>query len=339
MRKDAWPALDDGTRFRIALEVARRRGPSLCSASANIISVGAGFRFRGPERQLLPEVCLRFMVRRKWAGRRQHASRIPAFIRAYPLLDGRRRLVLIPTDVSEFRFGQPHGSLDLTGGITSRQGGVGLEHGSACCVVSDAEMASRRFLLSCYHVFSPRLQHPRPSGLDCIASDTGSFIGDVWDAARADTPGGLDAALVLIDDAGLDRLPVWGREPLSKATDFDLSCLHERGPLFLQGRRVAPATSTLPAEPRDDALTVQFAGLFPQPLPFDYRATAGRVFHFSDTIQYVGAVRPGDSGAALLDGPGMLYGMHFYGDGQLGYALSAPRLFDPGVFEHDILLA
>ena len=28
----------------------------------------------------------------------------------------------------------------------------------------------------------------------------------------------------------------------------------------------------------------------------------------------------------------MLFGMHFYGRGEFGYALSAPRRFDPEVF-------
>jgi hypothetical protein len=30
--------------------------------------------------------------------------------------------------------------------------------------------------------------------------------------------------------------------------------------------------------------------------------------------------------------------MHFYGRGPFGFALSAPRLFDPGVFSVDISL-
>lgn len=332
-----WDHLDDATRFQIALAVARRRGPEF-GGVGNVVSVGAGFRLRGQGHDLVPEVCLRFMVRRKWSDKRTRPSTIPAFIRAYPVLDGRRRLVLIPTDVSEFRAGAPHAVVNMTAGITSRQGGVGLEYGAACGLVRNVLQPSQRYLLSAYHVFSPGLLQPPPPALDCIMSANDLHIGDVFSAAQTDGANGLDAALILLDDAAMESVAIWGRTIQSRATDFDVSVMHERGPFFVLGRQTAPQVGPLPQVTRGDALPVQFAGIFPNPLPFDYRATAGRIYQFADTIQYVGEVRPGDSGSALIDGAGMLYGMHFYGEGTLGYALAAPRLFDPGVFSLDITL-
>jgi len=333
----AWDHLDDAVRFQIALAVARRRGAEFCGVG-NVVSVGAGFRLRGQGHNLVPEVCLRFMVKRKWSDKRARPSKIPPVIRAYPLLDGRRRLVLIPTDVSEFSAGEPHAAVNLTAGITSRQGGVGLEYGAVCGLVRNVLQPSQRYLLSCYHVFSPRLLQPPPPELDCITSANDVRIGDVFSAAQAEGVNGLDAALVLVDDAAMDSVSVWGRSIRSRATDFDVSVMHERGPFYVLGRQTAPQVGSLPTVTRDDALPVQFAGFFPRTLPFDYRATAGRTYDFAGTIQYVGDVRPVDSGSALIDGAGMLYGMHFYGEGTLGYALAAPRLFDPDVFSLNITL-
>ena len=85
-------------------------------------------------------------------------------------------------------------------------------------------------------------------------------------------------------------------------------------------------------------MNAEFIGIIPNAIPFNYQSTAGRVYYFSDTIQYKADVRPGDSGSALVDSVGMLYGMHFYGQGNVGYAMSAPRLFDQNMFSLDITL-
>lgn len=335
---ERWSALDRRERFRIALEVARRRGREFCAAIGNVVSVGAGLRSRGESNTILDEVCLRFLVKRKWGGCRARPQKIPEYITAYPDIQGKRVRVRIPTDVSEFKDGIPHSSLDLTAGITSRQNNIDLEYGSACCLVRNTNQPAERYLLSCYHVFSPQLIEPLSGRNDCVESATDRIIGEVVSTADAYGGSRLDAALVLIDDPNVDVVSVWGKMPVAKATDFDVAMMYERGQMFLMCRSIAPAANGLSEALRTKPLVATFQSFFPNPIPFDYRSTVGRFLYFADTIQYIADVRSGDSGSALVDGAGMLYGMHFYGQGNVGFAMSAPRLFDPNVFSVDISL-
>lgn len=335
---DRWAQLDENTRFRIAMDVARRRGADLGRLSANIIGVGAGFRLRGREPELVSEVCIRFLVRRKWQAPPARATRIPGHILAYPLIDGRRVRVRIPTDVSELSEGSPHAALDLTSGLVSRHHGTPQSYGSACCAVSSAATPERKYLLSCHHVFSPTMSATLPQQVDCIVSDSGQRIGPLVVAASTRGPQAMDAALVRMEDDDIDTVSMWGRWPVSRATDFDLSEIHQRGPLFVLCRQQVPAIDAQPPELRTQALEVRFVGVTFHPIVFDYRSIAGKRFRFGYTIQYVGALRPGDSGAALIDSGGMLYGMHFFGQGPLGFAVAAPRLFESAAFGFDIVL-
>lgn len=333
---DYWSTLNAAQRFQVALAVARRRGRAFRKAIDNVVSVGAGFRLRGPENALVEEVCLCFMVRHKWADRRTRVQKIPGYVTAYALVQGRRVRVRIPTDVSEFKGGDPHAVLNLTDGILSRVHGDVKEFGAGCCLVRNAAIPNERYLLSCYHVFSKTLARPPETGIDCIANDV--VIGPISAAARADGPAALDAALILVDDETIQDVSVWGQMPRSRATDFDIESLPMRGQLFILGRRVAPAVGNISEEIRGRPIPAAFRAVLPNSTDYDYRATAGRFFTFADTIEYVANVRPGDSGAALVDSAGMLYGMHFFGRGQFGYALAAPRLFDPEIFPFDIIL-
>jgi hypothetical protein len=244
--------------------------------------------------------------------------------------------VHIPTDVSEFAGGRPHAAIDLTEGVLSMSNGDPMEFGSACCLVRDSAIPTNRYALSCYHVFSRTLARSLPQGIDCVAN--GKTIGPVKYAARAEGRSALDAALVRVDDQTISDISVWEILVNTKAHDFDVESLPSRGPLFVLGRRVAPAVGGLAELIRSRPVPATFRALIPAPMDFDYRETAGRYFTFADTIEYVAAVRPGDSGAALVDSTGMLYGMHFFGRNQFGYALAVPRLFDPKVFRIDIEL-
>jgi hypothetical protein len=333
---DAWSRLDRTTQFRIAVDVATRRGAALARQHASVLSVGAGLRSCDRSRFPSDEVCLRFLVGRKWKTRR--AGGVPARIVAVARLGGRRVRLDIPTDVSEFGGGSPHAFVDLSGGIASRNAGRPVDHGAACCMVHNPAMPGERYLLSCYHVFSPSLSDAPSSALDCVGP-LGSPLGQVLEVANPDAPsGGLDAALVLLDDPTLDSLPTWGQVPRRRATDVDIGRLAEAGPLSICARRVAPAIDPGDAVTRSGPLPAAFQSYFPHPLPFDYRATAGRFLSIAGTLQYVSPVLPGDSGSAVLDGAGVLFGMHFFGMGNGGFAMSAPRLFAPGVFSIELEL-
>lgn len=112
---------------------------------------------------------------------------------------------------------------------------------------------------------------------------------------------------------------------------------HQCGALHLLCRAFAPAIEDLPSSQRTEPLSVTFQSLFPNPHTF-YRQNTGRFIDFSDAIQYAGEVRAGDSGSALIDDAGMLYGMHIYGEGNVGFSMSAARIFDQDVFALDISL-
>lgn len=327
---DTWSSLDRATQFRIALEIATKRGKQLARAHSNVISVGAGFRSQDRIGVLTQEVCLRYLVRKKWKRRRPDG--VPPQVGSVALVGGRRVRVSVPTDVSEFIGGSPHSPLNITDGITSRNEGQLVDYGSSCCLVRNAAIPGERYLLSCYHVFSPSLSDAPSSSLDCLGP-TGVDLGQLLEIANPDAPStGLDAALVLLEDANVDSLPNWSQVPAARATDFDISQLTEGGQLSVYGRRVAPAVGGRQAVTRTGPLPASFHSYFPDALPFDYRATAGRFLSIACTIQYVCDVLPGDSGSAVLDANGMLVGMHFYGQGDTGFAMAAPRLFDPGVF-------
>lgn len=335
---DAWSNLARAKQFQIALGLARRRGASLKAQFPNVISVGAGFRSRADADLPLAEICLRILVRRKWKSARVRAGSIPSHVRTRAHIDGKLLTLLIPTDVSEFQGGSPHVAINLTAGITSRYNRNPLDHGSVCCMVRNAGVGGERYVLSCYHVFSQQLSEllrDSPPGIDCVSS-SGGRIGPMRSAANSQL---LDAALATVESSALTSVTTWGRLPISRATDNDLDLLPLHSDLFVYGRRIAPAVGNLPETTRPGPLPAAFQSLYSDPIPFDYRRTAGRMFYFADTIEYVADVRPGDSGAALMSSAGMLFGMHFYGQGNVGYAFSAPRIFEPGVFPFDIVLA
>jgi hypothetical protein len=332
-----WAGLDLGTQFRTALAVARRRGPGWVRQFDNVVSVGAGFRLRGAQDELVREVCLCFSVSRKWADTRRRPQKIPAHVAAMAVQGGRRVRVLIPTDVAEFKRGAPQAARSLTEGITTRSHGQPHDLAAACCLVEDAGLPGQRYLLTCYHAFVPDLQRPIPAGMDA-ADDAGGAIGLLAEAASASGPRAVDAALVSVDAAGLDAVSCWGLAITQRAGALDIEDLPNRGPLWVLGRRIAPASGAGPAETRIEPVRAQFRQYIVVRTEFDYAGTAGRVFVFDEVIEYQAATRPGDSGAALVDSQGLLYGMHFYGFGGNGYAFTAPRLFDDGVFLAELQL-
>jgi hypothetical protein len=333
-----WDRLSPKRQLEIALAVARRRGKRLQQAYPNVVSVGAGYRTRRQQDLPTDEVCLRFLVHRKWRSSKRRGDAIPRFVRTRVGIRGKTRVLDIPTDVTEFRFGEPQLALPLTAGITARHEGKARDHGSACCMVCNVASPAERYLLSCYHLFSP-VMNELPGAIDCIDADGGAVIGPLLEIADPDGPRvALDAALASVTLPDVDRFSIWDRAPVTRATDAMLDALDAGASLFVSGRRLAPAVGDLPAAARHGPLPARFQSRFPNAIPFDYRRSSGRIFRFADTLQYIAAVRPGDSGAAVMDGLGTLYGMHFYGQGNVGFALSAPRLFDPDVFPFDIEL-
>jgi len=328
IRPVAWQAIPVSERMKIALAIARRRGPDLRRRYPNVLSVGAGFRSRSRV-AIADEVCLRYWVSRKL--KRWRPGLIPGEITAYVARRGRRSLVRIPTDVTEFRGGRPH--RDLTAGIVSKSGGKLIEYGSACCLVTRARTPRELYLLTCYHVMSPDMSVPTRE-VSCIDCSDNSQLGVLATLANTNTPGDpVDAELISIQP-GLAPLAVWGRTAASKASDADLSTLTTATSVLLVRQHIPPSAGG--GTPRQGPIPATFQSILPTN-DFEYPGVG--TYTFQDTIEYTADVHGGDSGSALIDCNGKLYGMHFYGMGDFGYALSAPRLFESGAFPIDIWLA
>jgi Trypsin-like peptidase domain len=327
-----WARLSTAERLKIAIAVARRRGPELMHRYRGVLSVGAGFRLQNHQ-PVADHVCLRFLVKRK--RRRPGKQNIPSAIKTFILRRGKRTSVLIPTDVSELTDGRPH--TNFTEGIVSQSSGELVEYGAACCVVKDQASPNDKYLLTCYHVASPNMQVPSGPTY-CLNCATNARIGTFQPAVNSPTPGDpLDAALFAIG-SNVPPVSVWGHVVTGKATDDDLMNLNTTTPLWILGRRqVALSAGDAGIAPRTSPASASFHTVWPS-RSYPYPDAGGASFTYADTIEYAASTYPGDSGAALIDGDGTLYGMHFFGDGVSGYALSAPRVFDSGVFPIDVLL-
>jgi hypothetical protein len=329
-----WGRLGPQAQFALALALAQRRQHAFKAMFRNVLSVGAGYRAVGSQPALKAEFCLRFLVKRKWRDARCRADEIPKAIPAYwRTRGGQKRRVMVPTDVSEFG-GSPHRMLDLTDGIESWDGAQAVEYGSACCLVRNADVHTQRYVLSCYHVLVPEMVFPPPSNRLRATGMTGTAIGPYFSAADPSGRSAADAAIVAVDDATVQRLSLWGRMAVRYASWSEFNAMPHGGPYMLYPRRQVPP-GVAGAE-RESAIGVSFHSLFPRPMEYDYSDTAGRSFVFPATVEYLGSVRAGDSGAPLMDSRGVLYGMHFYGNGNKGYAQAAATLFESACFTVDI---
>lgn len=315
-------------RLKIALALARRRGREIAYQYPGVLSVGAGFRLRAGQ-PVAEDVCLRILVRKKRTRRSKHD--VPREILTFIPHRGGRVRVWIPTDVSELRMGRPH--TNLTDGIVTQDSNGPIEYGSACCIVKDKASPTDRYLLTCHHVVSPAMRIP--GAVDCIHCATNARIASFAPAANFPTPGiPLDAAL-LATVPGVPPIDAWGHVITGKASDADLVTLTTTTPLWVLARRQVPNAPALP--PRQGPLPAAFHTVWTS-RDYAYPAPASAIFRFADTLEYTASTAPGDSGSAVIDDDGTLYGMHFFADDVSSYALSSPRLFDPDAFPIDIWL-
>jgi hypothetical protein len=312
-----WKRLSLATQFGIAREVAARRAAAFKRTYKNVLSVGPGYRTRGAHRALKEEVCLRFLLIRKWKARRKGS--VPLRILALATLRGRKIAVAIPTDVDVLGRGEPQATNDLGPGIVVRGNGKELR-GAACCLVEEADDASASYLLGCHHVLTGSSANPgcgAMPGMEVYRADDGRLIGPTmyWAPLTAAAGRGMDAALARVDDTSA-VVPVHSGVPI---------------------RRVAPAGLPGPyriATPRGwvtaTYVSEQYGG---PPLPYK----CGAAVSISPVLESIASTVGGDSGSPLLGADGTLYGMHFYQTDQ-GRSLAIPawKLFEPGLFAIDI---
>jgi hypothetical protein len=311
-----------------------RRGRELKRRYANVLSVGLGYRTRGARRSLdTSEMCLRFLVARKWSGGRSKQGAIPDAV-ATMVQHGRRRLrCLVPTDVDVLGAGRPQAGLNLTRGLLARPaaGGPGL-FGAVCCLVVDNDKPGRRLLLGCQHVFTRSLESAGCAAqADTVVDDaaTGTRLGRVveWASLGGPSKTGLDAALVELAPPAPDEVRLWGKRPLRLADQLELPPAGSR--------ILVPAQDGLG---RVHELPVTFVSQqFDLTVPYQ----CGRDVRLRWVFETIAETEPGDSGSPLVgpDPERTLYGMHFYETDE-GRSLSIPafELFRPGVFSAAIAL-
>lgn len=328
-----WRALSLATQYRIACRLAKRQAEHWIRDFENVVSVGAGFRLRGEigATELVREVCLCFLVKRKWRDERQRAQKLPREVLSFVTLRGRRCRVAIPTDVAPFSGGAPQ-ALELTDGIEVMRQQQVIDQASACCVVRDLEKPALRYGLTCCHAFDTDLAPQLPPADFLSARRAGGpLLGRLRAAAPTSGSDAQDSAVFLLDDANEDAFSHWGRRIGSRASSGDLIRLHERTDLELLARRTIPASHATAGGTRQAPERAIFRSRQFGSMSFDYGQ--GRSFVFRDLIEYGANTFPGDSGSPLVDSTGRLWGMHFYRSAAgLCYAFTAPRMFDGNVF-------
>ena len=76
-------------------------------------------------------------------------------------------------------------------------------------MVCNAASPAERYLLSCYHVFSPSMNE-HPGDIDCIDPAGPSVIGPLLEIADPDGPRiALDAALAAVTMPDVNRFSIW----------------------------------------------------------------------------------------------------------------------------------
>jgi hypothetical protein len=359
-----WNSLPVRRRFAIAMRLVRRNIAALRSAygvpgeppdQPHIVSVGVGPKLSRPRRARAArarkpgkpdpslgvlhadQVCIRFIVRSKvdkaLLGGDRGPRPIPDSIPARATVRGRRVTVRIPTDIQADSPGRLHALMDATDGVrvVDSLNPANRCIGSFCCVVRNKKAAAERYLLTCRHVLCVALA---PTG-GLVPTDDGQVSHRVSNAAIADhydeadlgdgsTTYGCDAALGVMTTPDLPV--IWATVPGRVAKPLDVP-----SGLKVYVPRKQP-TSPVRAGP---LAATGYELQFDRPI----QVQPGLWVRFEAVVTYFAATEPGDSGSALIDDTGALFGMHFYESGQgVSHAIPAYILFKSGLFKIDIRL-
>ena len=291
-----WKRLSQKRQLQVALQVAFRRAKEWKRRFANVCNIGAGFRTSGTETVNQREVVLRFIVGAK--RKRIKKGKIPATIRVVWCLGRRRRTLAIPTDVFEHDIGTLHSPFIGTVPDGRRF------FGSACCILEDRDNPGHsKYLLSCHHVL------------------TGSCLNDAdplqpipeTRITRSDLPVGpcvlagtlrpdrgkfaMDAAFLSLElPTSMPSLAgFWGQVKPSRLARFS------EAPDDGQTCGIFSFRGMIPA---------RFVAVFPN---MEVEVKQGHKITFEYVIETIAETKEGDSGAALMDDNGVVYGLHFFG--------------------------
>jgi hypothetical protein len=316
----AWRALPQREQLALAAELAIARGVELKRAWPELLSVGCGTRTRtrgGKRVSMRGEVCVSFLVERKWPrGRpaaRRERDRLPEFL--FDFADdraGRRTLVAVPTDVqcgSQYRL-RPHLSRREIEGHDASGGEGGVLTGPFRIAGS-----TERFLGSAHHVLAPS------------------------SASSASIPG---PAVVRLEGRDCAELAPWrGRlvpPALGPSLDFSLARVTElavaraalgaaKSPVALCQRVLdLPQQAVLHGAAR--TLRLQFEQVWTDFDRIAYFATGPQPRHtlvVEWSVQATQRVAPGDSGAPVTSlAENRLLGLHLGGNAAGDRAIMLP---------------
>jgi hypothetical protein len=314
---EAFHALGLQEKWRLVEDIVVTRRAELVRAYPDAIDVMAAQRRRRGRLSAAAEPCVKFLVEKKWRGRRTRRTdrHIPAVLLAALREGDHRRVYGVPTDVEEIGGRarvRPHGASVMVERATASEEGV------LTCAV---RRGSATFALGCRHVLSLSESFPTasPTGLAVtLAKPPGLQIGvtsGVEGLLRdADHGESFDAQLVEVTSNEALRLALGGLGVTRLASDempphrfFVLTPDGLVGATFSGTVRHRPAYTLGPRWIQHDLL-------------FEYQPDE--------------SLHPGDSGSPVVSEDGtVLLGMHVAGttDHQppLAYMIPAHHLLDP----------
>lgn len=338
---DAFRALSLAMQREIAAKVVRTRRRQLVRSFPAIRSICVGNKSSGKtarDRIISPTTCVVFIVDNKIdKSELPREKHIPAYLRTWVAVDGRRRYLLVPTDVeNEWMLTRARPDAGEPSEITILSQGLSALAGQICCAVSEPGVGEI-MAISCRHVLTPD-----PAGYSGAFIPSTVYLGDdtleiadatIWGgkirsgAANAG-PWSFDAQLAMVrptDEArallraviGEISLQNWARSA-SELPPIDAFVQTTRGPVAIQINDF-------------DSDSVQI----------DYRGNIAG-FHEELIVSRFDPQAPlgeGDSGAAVTSDAagGILLGMHIASkkDEFWAYAIPAWRLLNPQNYENE----
>lgn len=328
----SWVSLSKEEQMAVLHEVVVTRGKELKLAYPDIMEIGYGIRtvtIRG-KLQLLPdEMCIVFMVPRKWISepktKKTRDRHLPRHLMTYCSTPSGRQLCAIPTNIESglhYKKVKPHDRQY----VLIKKPGVPTQAGVFCCAVTTPG-ANIPFGLSCHHVLAmSKVTNPQGSpalGAQVFLNGAPTAFGTLSDYMGKLVPGpqvmSFDAALAEITD--MDSLSIAiGGNPINF---WDGSSIISQ--CFVQ----CPTTSSIPSIPPTGSVSATYVQTWPEFSQINYFCGSGPQpcqpgvieLHFNPAS----SPKEGDSGSPVVDGNGVLLGMYIAGsdDGTRGFMLPA----------------
>ena len=319
----AFDALPSEQKWTIITEIVVSRTGELLHAYPDALDVVAGHRrrrHRSGAGRLVPEPCLKFLVRRKWSRGKPgpHGRRIPERVLAFGGLEGQRRLYAVPTDVEST---EAHARVTAQGASVAVAWKQASARGALACALRRSTTGEALFSMSCRHVLSLSQSFPSSSpvnltvGLEApagaVVGATRRIEGLLREAANGPS---FDAQLLEVTNVEAVRVALAGFG--ASRVDHDEIPPHRFVILTPRG----PIGATFSAVVRNRPVYTVGTRLIQHEVLFESEADQ--------------ATGEGASGSPVVTEDGnVLLGMHVAGTGEqqppLAYMIPAAKLFDP----------